>query len=131
MHSNACKEALGFYASRGNATFHFYGNYRYHPIKWLVMAAVPFFLILSFWSMVSGQLHGFSFSTQKSPAVSNTGYHQFNTISQQGYRGSSPRGQEACYKYYKTEYQLATDMGFLLRIKQKHCNLRLARTVLI
>ena len=61
---------------------------------------VPFFFIFSFWSMVNGQLHGFSFSTQNSPAVPNTGYNQLNTISQQGYRCSSPRGQKGCCKQY-------------------------------
>lgn len=134
MHSRACKEAPGFYTSTGNATFHLYGNHSYHSIKWLAMAAVPFFLILSFWGMVSGQLHGFSFSTQKSPAVSNTGYNQFNTISQQGYRGSSPRGQEACYKYHKTEYRLAAEVlgyGIFTKNKTEACDLRLAHTVLI
>ena len=43
---------------------------------------VPFFLVFSFWSVVDGQLHGFSFSTQNSSAVPNTSYNQFNTISQ-------------------------------------------------
>lgn len=104
----------------GNTTLRFYGNYSCHPMKWLIMGAVPFFLILSLRGMVSGQLHGFSFSTQKSPAVSNTGYNQFNTISQQGDCCSSPRGQEAGCKYQKIQYQLAIEVsGYGISTKNK------------
>lgn len=93
-------------------------------IEWS-MEVVPFFFIFSFWSMVNGQLHGFSFSTQNSPAIPNTGYNQFNTISHQGYCCSSPRGQKGCCKRYEKEYKSVTvkwlDMEFLLQNKTQAC----------
>lgn len=98
-----------------------WSRHKKHPHR---LEVVPFFFIFSLRSMVNGQLDGFSFSTQNSPAIPNTGYNQFNTVSQQGYCRSSPRGHNGCCKHHEKECKLLI-WNFHYQIKHRHVKLLL------